>query len=205
LKSFEIKTTADLVNKEAHRIISAFGTSVEAGLRLADVEPELLNARTGLGETPLHYLAVENQLAAVKALVEIKGADVNTLNDFGGSPLSEASALGYTELVRYLLSKGAKLKITDQKESVLHAAVRSSNFELVKTILDAGASVNDVEELGETALHVAAEDDGRAEIVKLLLEAAADINAKRIFDETPLEVAINKGSQEIVRILERAR
>jgi len=184
------------VDEDAGRILRALFTSVEDGLRLLDAEPGLLNTRTGLGETPLHYLAVENNIEAIKALVERKGADVNTLNDFGGSPLSEAASLGYIELVKYLLSVGAKLQIPEQKELVLHAAVRSGSTELVKVILDAGAAVNDVESLNETALHVAAEDD-RVEIVRLLLAVGADPNAKRIFDETPIDVATRCGATKV--------
>ena len=184
------------MDEDAGRILRALFTSVEDGLRLLDAEPGLLNTRTGLGETPLHYLAVENNIEAIKALVERKGADVNTLNDFGGSPLSEAASLGYIELVKYLLSVGAKLQIPEQKELVLHAAVRSGSTELVKVILDAGAAVNDVESLNETALHVAAEDD-RVEIVRLLLTAGADPNAKRIFDETPIDVATRCGATKV--------
>ena len=115
------------MNEDAERILRALFTSVEDGLRLLDAEPGLLDTRTGLGETPLHYLVVESHIEAIKALVERKGADVNTLNDFGGSPLSEAAGLGYVELVKYLLSVGAKLQLSEQKESVLHAAVRSGS------------------------------------------------------------------------------
>jgi ankyrin repeat protein len=192
------------MDEDAGRILRAFFTSVEDGLRLLEPEPDLINTRTGLGETPLHYLAVEDHIEAIKALVGRKGADVNTLNDFGGSPLSEAAGLGYVDLVKYLLSVGAKLQLPEQKESVLHAAVRSGSTELVKVILDAGAAVNDVASLDETALHVAAEDD-RVEIVKLLLAAGADPNAKRIFDETPIDVATRCGATKVQDELLRYR
>jgi ankyrin repeat protein len=184
------------MDEAAGRILRAFFTSVDDGLSLLNREPDILNARTGLGETPLHYLAVENHIEAVKALVEKKGADVNTLNDFGGSPISDAARQGHVDLVKYLLSVGAKLQIPQQEELVLHAAVLSGSAEMVKIILDAGAAVNDVESLDETALHVAAGDD-HLEIVQLLLEAGADPTAKRIFDETPLDVAIRKGSTRV--------
>jgi ankyrin repeat protein len=184
------------MDEPADRILRAFFTSVDDGLSLLDTEPGLLHIRTGLGETPLHYLAVENHIEAIKALVEKKGADVNTLNDEGGSPISEAEGLGYVNLVKYLLSVGAKLQIPEQKESVLHAAVRSRSAEMVKVILNAGAAVNNVENLDETALHVAAMDD-MVEIVRLLLEAGADPTAKRIFDETPLDVAIREGATRV--------
>lgn len=188
------------MSEKVYQLISAFCTSVEEGERMVDVEPTLLNERTGLGETVLHYLAVENQLAAVKALVEKKGADINTLNDFGNSPLSEATTLGHVQLVKYLLSRGASLKLVNQQDNVLHAAVRSGNVELIKVILDAGPNVNEVDDLDETALHVAAQDD-KPEMIKLLLEAGADINAKRIFDETPLDVAERNGSEKAISIL----
>jgi ankyrin repeat protein len=100
---------------DAKRLIAAFFESVDEGLRLLKSEPDLIRARDGLGETPLHYLAVENQLDSVRALVE-HGAQVNTLNECGGTPLSEAASLGYVELVKYLLSVGAKLRIEGQKE-----------------------------------------------------------------------------------------
>jgi ankyrin repeat protein len=67
---------------------------------------------------------------------------------------------------------------------------------MVKVILNAGAAVNNVETLDETALHVAAVDD-HVEIVRLLLEAGADPTAKRIFDETPLDVAIREGATRV--------
>ena len=86
----------------AKRLIDAFFESVDEGLRLLKAEPDLISVRDGLGETPLHYLAVENQLSAVRALVE-HGAEVNTLNECGGTPLSEAASLGHVELVKYLL------------------------------------------------------------------------------------------------------
>lgn len=184
------------MDEAADRILRAFFTSVDAGLSLLATEPGLLHARTGLGETPLHYLAVENHIEAVKALVEKKGADVNTLNDFGGSPLSDAAGLGYVDLVKYLLSVGAKLQLPEQKELVLHSAVRSGSVEVVRVILNAGAAVNDVESLDETPLHIAAFDD-HIEIVRLLLEAGADPTAKRIFDETPLDVAMREGATRV--------
>lgn len=192
------------MSEKAYRLISAFFTSIEEGLRVLNAEPELLEERTGLGETPLHYLAVENHLDAVKALVEEKGAEINTLNNCGESPLSQASRLGYLDLVKYLLSKEASLSLPEDSDPVLHCAVRSNNVEVVNVILAAGALINEVNDLNETTLHFAAEEDDRAEIVKLLIDAGADINAKRIFDETPLDVAESNGSRKVISILQQA-
>lgn len=116
------------------------------------------------------------------------------MNDFGGSPISEAAGLGYVDLVKYLLSVGATLQIPEQKESVLHAAVRSGSAEMVKVILNAGAAVNNVETLNQTALHVAAEDD-HVEIVRLLLEAGADPTAKRMATRS-----VHRSSRRVVKL-----
>jgi len=76
--------------------------NLEKAAELLEQNPGLINEKTGLGETPLHYLAVENQLEAVTFL-HSKGADLNTFNTCNGSPLSETASLGYTELVKFLL------------------------------------------------------------------------------------------------------
>lgn len=188
---------------DAERLIRAFFSSISEGLRLLDEEPKLIVARNGLGETALHYLAVENQIDAARTLVT-RGADVNTLSDVGGTPLSEAASLGYVDLVKYLLSVGARLKVDGQHEPTIHQAVRSGKPEMVKLILEAGAEVNEIASLDETPLHLAAEEDANAEIVRILVAAGADLQAMRIFDETPLAVAQRTGAakvaQELIRL-----
>lgn len=68
--------------------------------------PEVLNLRTGLGETALHYLAVENYADAVQLLIEL-GAEVNVRNNFGKSALQEAIQVGATQTVEVLQLAGA--------------------------------------------------------------------------------------------------
>jgi ankyrin repeat protein len=75
-------------------------------------DPSLIAVRNSVGETALHYLVVENELASVEWLVD-RGADVNTRDDFGGTPLMHAAVLGYMELCEFLLSRGAIIEIHD--------------------------------------------------------------------------------------------
>jgi ankyrin repeat protein len=178
----------------AHRLIAAAFDSPEATLALLRSAPHLLGARTGLGETPLHYLAVENHLRAVALLVEA-GAEVNTLNSCRGTPLSEAASLGYDELVAYLLSHGARLHIPGQEEPALHSAVRGGSVATVRRLLEAGASIDEQNDMRETPLHLAVQSDELLPVVALLIEAGANLNLKRIFDETPLDVALEAGCQ----------
>jgi ankyrin repeat protein len=68
--------------------------------------PEALNLRTGLGETALHYLSVENYADAVQLLIDL-GADVNVKNEFGKTALEEAMQVKASETVAVLRRAGA--------------------------------------------------------------------------------------------------
>jgi ankyrin repeat protein len=74
--------------------------------KLVKEHPEVLNLRTGLGETALHYLAVENYADAVQLLIDL-GADVNVTNAFGASALQEAIQVKANETVEVLRRAGA--------------------------------------------------------------------------------------------------
>lgn len=173
--------------------------SLEVAEQTALKHPALLHARTGLGETPLHYLAVENQIDAVAVLVRM-GAQVDTVNDVGTTPLSDAASLGYEEMVERLLKLGASLDLAGQSAPTLNAAVRSGSVAVVKLILSAGANPSGLDSFGKTALHIAAESDGTHEIVELLLAAGAD-PMLRYLNKTPLDVAIANSSQRCVDTL----
>jgi ankyrin repeat protein len=57
-----------------------------------------------------HHVAPTGMLPAVKYLVEELGADVNAVDHDGNSIIHNAAARGDTEMVRYLVSKGADVK-----------------------------------------------------------------------------------------------
>jgi ankyrin repeat protein len=184
----------------AHRVIAAAFESPDTMEALLRLEPNLIEARTGLSETPLHFLAVENQLRAVILLSEL-GAEINTLNSCGGTPLSEAASLGYEEMVEYLLSRGACISLPGQREPTLVDAVRSASVRVVQLLLDAGAPIDEQNDLRETALHVAAEEDCRVAVLELLLSRGANACIRRIFGETPLDVALAADAQAYIAVL----
>jgi ankyrin repeat protein len=193
-----------MTDDDAYRLIKALFSSRAEGLALLEREPHLANARTGLGETPLHYLAVENHLEGVKLLVE-HGAEVNLLNECGGSPLSDAASLCYVDLVAYLLAHGAKLNLAGQHEPTLQEPTRGGNAAIVSMIVAAGADINATNDMGETALHVTAESDERISALKVLLDAGANTNASGPFDETPLQVADACESVKAAEMLRQRR
>jgi ankyrin repeat protein len=74
--------------------------------------PELLDERNGIGETVLHFLAVEDCSPGVKWL-HAKGGSLNTTNEFGTPLLFEVALLGYRDLLLWLLAQGADPKQRD--------------------------------------------------------------------------------------------
>ena len=57
-----------------------------------------------------HHVAPSGMLPAVKYLVEELGADVNAVDADGNSVVHNAASRGDTEMIRYLVSKGADVK-----------------------------------------------------------------------------------------------
>src|SRR5688500_16599936 len=77
------------------------------------VTPLHAAAGVGYGEgfgANSHRFAPTGMLAAVKYLVEELGADVNAVDHEGNSIVHHAASRGDTEMVRYLVSKGADVK-----------------------------------------------------------------------------------------------
>lgn len=180
-------------SQHAYILIQACIESLDQAAKLLDAEPDLLNEKTGLGETPLHYLAVKNHLEAVKFLFE-RGAEINTLNECNGSPLSEAATLGYLELVKFLIANGARINGTfGIGEAILHEAVSSGNPEIVELLIQNGADIQATNSLGETPLHKSSKDDAWLEVTKLLVNCSAAVDAMAAFDSTPLNGAALHG------------
>ena len=89
-----------------YRIRNAAYEDREKAARLIKEDPTILDARNGIGETALHFLAVENEMDSVAWLYD-QGAEIDTRNDFEATPLIEAAGSGHLDLCRWLLDRGA--------------------------------------------------------------------------------------------------
>jgi len=82
------------------------------------VPPLLAAAGVGYGEGfagNSHRHAPGGMLAAVKYLLEELGADVNARDHEGSTAAHHAAARGDTEMIRYLVSKGAEVKAVNRE------------------------------------------------------------------------------------------
>jgi len=84
----------------------------EEAAALIASEPSLRSAVNGLGETVLHYLAVENDQEGVSWLLS-QGFDINTRNEFGTPAVFEVAQLDYRDLLQWFISSGADVKCQD--------------------------------------------------------------------------------------------
>lgn len=85
---------------------------------------------------------------------------------------------------------------------MLYKAVDDGAIEVVRTLLNEGANVNETDADEETPLHHAVTNrDDDEELIRLLIKEGADIEAQNLFGETALHLAANMGKQGIVKYL----
>ena len=142
-------------------------------------------------DSQLVVAAREGNATKVLGLIS-DGANVNgteTVEGIGRSALYHASAEGSVEVVKLLISRGARV---DEQPPGRPTALISASFrghtEVVRVLLAAGASPNAVGEYGWTALATAARN-GHVEIIRLLIGHGADVNHRLADGSTALGVA----------------
>lgn len=126
----------------------------------------------------------------------------NLGNRLAGNPtsLSHAARLGFTEIVKLLLEKGAEDDATDgDGGTALYYAAENGHEAVVELLLGSGASV-DMKVRGCTQLHIAA-SRGHEKVVRLLLDNGADREAKDEDGYTALLSAAYHGHKAIVQLL----
>ncbi|PJZ69582.1 hypothetical protein CH373_08695 [Leptospira perolatii] len=161
-------------------------------------------------EIPLNIFeaAALGDLESVKKCLSANSSDLESYSPDGWTPLHLASHFGRTELVRYLLEKGANIQAKSRSKfsygnSPLHAAVASGKEETVKLLLEKGADPNfSQEEGGYTPLHIAASRTGGGKLVQMLLEKGADPLIKTEDGQTAKDIALAKGNLKEAEALE---
>ena len=152
----------------------------------------------------LQQAVADGRVDRVKHLLAA-GADVNGRATLGVTPLMLAAETAQTDMVQFLLDKGALPNRRDFKHgaTALMAAAKSGNIEIVKTLLDRGAEVNGKSRRGRTPLFYAAAKN-HVEIVRLLLNNSAIAAARDKTGWTALRIAAKFDYPDVVRLLREA-
>lgn len=144
-----------------------------------------VNALDGHGNTPLHIAAQGRQwdrmskesgtwrADSVELLLQL-GADPNIVDKAGLTPLHKASTA--PDIMRKLLEKGADA--TAGTVSPMFMAIQQQNVQALKVILDAGASVNAVDEKRKTQVSYKMKDQNRYALLCAAWPTDFNIQAK---------------------------
>ena len=165
--------------------------------------------RDGHGRTPLHVAAFGSHDEAVRALVR-GGADPRALEHQRYDAITIAAVADDAELVRLLVSLGGDPRaVTSPYDgTALIAAAHLGHVEVVRALIEAGAPLDHVNNLGWTALieSIVLGDGGprHTETLRLLVEAGADVNRADRAGATPLALARGRGHTAMVALLEKA-
>lgn len=97
------------------------------------------------------------------------GVDIETQNERGLTPFTQACERGQFSCIKLLLSHGANINKQNGQMTSLMLAMRMNNGELVRLLLKHGADIHSKDEMGLTALHHGA-SKGSFIAVEMVLE-----------------------------------
>ena len=142
------------------------------------------------GSTALHKAAKAGDLEAVKLLLEF-GANVDVSN-----VLYEVTPILAAAGVWRVYGIFREVPLSGEFTTGAQAA------EVVKTLMDAGANIQDVAANGQNAAHGAAKA-GWNEVVQLAYDNGVDLNAKDVGGLTPRDLAVMKGHLDTIALIDQ--
>jgi hypothetical protein len=153
------------------------------------------------GMTQLNYFACKGMISSVNRMLLMKGIDVESRDDNGNTPLINAAAYGFIEIVEMLLNHGAKIEGKDNKGlTSLYVACRKGLLPVVNLLINKGANLDASGVNGWRPLHTAAYQ-GHLKIVKALIAKGANMNALENYGRSALGIARRKNHTKIVDFL----
>ncbi|MCB0332832.1 MAG: ankyrin repeat domain-containing protein [Bdellovibrionales bacterium] len=158
------------------------------------------NIKAKDGSTALISATRDGYVEGVKILA-LGGADLNIGDVDGNAPVHIALDYNNREILQVLASAKADLNKSNLMHTPITYAIEQSDVELVKFLLDMGASPNSKPNNGEAPLIQAVDSP---EILGVLINAKADLNVKNRYGESALIVAVQNGELEPIEALVNA-
>ena len=155
-----------------------------------------INALDNKGRSALTHAVSRNNEKTVKWLLE-NGADISIV-DKSGNTLAYYLMQSYNvkrpeafESKWALLNKsGLSMKdVQHDGNSLLHLAAKDNNLPLLERLEEFSIDINQKNDEGNTALHLAAMSTADTNILKYLITKGADVMVKTDFEETVYDLA----------------
>lgn len=178
-----------------------------------------------IGATPLMIAASRNNID-LTALMLDHGAAIDKVDVNNDPAINWAAYYGYTDMVEFLVSRGASTNITghgtpreiairrghqdlvlllsdyapSESEQELLQAIEDGDIEQFEQLLASGASPDSLDESGRPVIGMAARQ-GLSDFVAALIDAGADIDLPDEIGFTPLMEAAREGQVETANLL----
>ena len=145
---------------------------------------EAINSRR---ETALYIASFRGNLDIVRYLVEECGAEINSQDVDGDTPLTVACYEEKSAVIEYLVEKGAWVNRQGIRgDTPIHIAVSNCSNQIVQMLIRRGADVDALNNERETPLHVAARRS-RFEIIETLLRHSTQLDCVSSYQNTPFK------------------
>lgn len=196
-------TPTELANYRGLHKAASIGDMKEVEATASDV-----NAKDSKGRTPFHIAAYQRQRGVMKALAA-KGADVNALEGQAYDAVTIAAVADDVATLKVALALGNRASnVTSPYDgTALIAAAHLGHDAVVRALIEAGAPLDHVNNLGWTALieAIVLGDGGprHQATVRHLVEAGADRSIADRDGVTPLHHAKQRGFAELVVLLSK--
>lgn len=144
--------------------------------------------------------ARSGDIKRVQSLIS-SGADVNSKNEDGLTPLHVAAVRGREAIVKLLIEQDADVTTKNKDgQTLLHHVAREGHVNIVELLLDSGADLSAKDNAKRTPLNYALRWRKR-DVVELLVTRGADVNTKDGTGITPLHYASSWEDSDIVKLL----
>nr|MDT0251846.1 ankyrin repeat domain-containing protein [Endozoicomonas sp.] len=164
-----------------------------------------INSGNGGGYTPLHQVALFNNIEMAGVFVKLDAMLDPTLKYMKQTPLHLAAEAGSTDVVRFLLESRADHSLKDKDgNTALHLAAGKKSEKAVQALLEFGADKSLKNEQGNTALHVATDKKSLEIAIPLLAQRGTEkqeVNMQNKLGKTSLHLAVERHSKNIIPIL----
>ncbi|XP_011310262.1 26S proteasome non-ATPase regulatory subunit 10-like isoform X2 [Fopius arisanus] len=141
----------------------------------------------------------------VVVILITEGANVNAQTIDGHSALQYAASKNWHSICLKLIEKGADVNIIDNRGATpLHRAASKGNIEIVKMLLAQGSrlKIDKTDAYGNSALHLACEEDRNAE-AKLLVSHGANLELTNREKKIPLDLCTPTLARQLKALKEK--
>ena len=122
------------------------------------------------GRTALILATIRGHIECIQLLIEIGDADCNSTYGTGISALHIAAGKGWQQIIKLLLSSGAKVDAVDnQGNTALHHACNAMKKECIVALIEGGCNTQIVNAAGKTAAEATRYDAARVQVAAAVL------------------------------------